>query len=125
MDVWKKIERIAGIGQESNSLRFYLLIGVLILAAFSLEKNQAGNYSSYGAYYYIHTGEADAYHSEYLARVETIKNGGDKVVVNAYYFRPWFLRVGDLSEDASREENQAMAMWYNKEAIYCKYPDMK
>ena len=96
------------------------MIGVLMLSAFSLEKNQAGNYSSYGAYYYIHTGEANEYHKEYLARVEKIKNGSGRVVVDAYHFRPWFLRIGDLSEDPDREENQAMARWYNKEAVSCR-----
>ncbi len=119
-NAWKRVEKAVGLGLERNPLRFYLMIGVLLLSAFSLEKNQAGNYSSYGAYYYIHTGEANEYHKEYLARVEKIKNGGDKVVVDAYHFRPWFLRIGDLSENAGREENQAIARWYNKEAVYCR-----
>lgn len=116
--LWKRVKGAVGIGQEKSALRFYLLAGLLVLAAFALEKNQAGNYSSYGAYYYIHTGEAYAFHQEYLDRVETIKNGGSSVAVNAYYFRPWFLRIGDLSDDPGREENQAMARWYNKEAVY-------
>lgn len=123
--VWERVKKILGIGKESSPLRYYLLAGVLILAAFALEKNQAGNYSSYGAYYYIHTGEANAYHQEYLDRVEAIKNGGSWVTVNAYYFRPWFLRIGDLSDDPEREENQAMARWYNKEAVYCRSTDTK
>lgn len=118
--LWERVRRAAGIGQECSPLRFYLLAGALILAAFALEKNQAGNYSSYGAYYYIHTGEANAFHQEYLDRVKAIKDGGDNVAVNAYYFRPWFLRVGDLSEDPGRGENQAMARWYNKEAVYSR-----
>ncbi|MCM1063945.1 MAG: hypothetical protein NC420_05610 [Eubacterium sp.] len=117
--VWDRLKRILGIGQEDNPFRFYLLIGALILTVFTLEKNQAGHYSSYGAYYYIHTGEANEFHKEYLARVETIKRSGPVVEVDAYYFRPWFLRLGDLSENAGSEENQAMADWYHKEAIYC------
>lgn len=123
--LWEKVKRVLGIGQKNCPLRFYLLAEVLILTAFALEKNQAGNYSSYGSYYYIHTGEAAAFHQEYLDRVETIKNGGSRVVVNAYYFRPWFLRVGDLSDDPEREENQAIARWYNKEAVYCRSADTK
>lgn len=121
--VWERFQSITGMGQENVPLRFYVLIGALILAAFTLEKNQAGHYSSYGAYYYIHTGEADAFHREYLARVEAIRNGGPAVEVDAYYFRPWFLRLGDLSEDPGREENQAMARWYHKDAVYCKGED--
>lgn len=121
--VWERVRKITGIGQDGSALRYYLLAGMLILAAFALEKNQAGNYASYGAYYYIHTGEANAFHQEYLDRVEAIKNGGSRVAVNAYYFRPWFLRIGDLSENPQMEENQAMARWYNKEAVYCRGAD--
>lgn len=121
--LWGRVQKAVGIGRENCALRFYLLTGALVLTAFMLEKDQAGNYASYGAYYYIHTGEACAFHQEYLDRVETIKNGGSIVAVNAYYFRPWFLRVGDLSDDPQREENQAMARWYNKEAIYCGRAD--
>lgn len=121
--VWNRVKNVVGIGRYGSPLRYYLLAGILILAAFALEKNQAGNYASYGAYYYIHTGEANAFHQEYLDRVDTIKNGGSRVAVRAYYFRPWFLRIGDLSGDPGREENQAMARWYNKEAVYCGEPD--
>lgn len=117
--LWGRFQGIVGMGTEKNSLRFYVLIAVLILTAFALEKNQAGHYSSYGAYYYVHTGEANEFHKEYLARVETIESSGAVVEVDAYRFRPWFLRLGDLSEDAGREENQAMAKWYCKDAIYC------
>ena len=118
--LWERFEKIAGIGQNKNPMRFYLLIGILLSVTFYVEENQAGNYSSYGAYYYIHTGEANEFYKEYLARVEKIKKGGDIVVVDAYHFRPWFLRIDDLSEDASREENQAIARWYEKDAVYCR-----
>ncbi|MCM1541472.1 MAG: hypothetical protein NC121_09430 [Blautia sp.] len=121
--VWDRLKKILGTDGENNSLRFYILIGALILAAFALEKNQAGHYSSYGAYYYIHTGEANESYREYLERVETIKNSGPVVEVDAYHFRPWFLRLGDLSENPDSEENRAMANWYHKEAIYCKGAD--
>lgn len=117
------LEKLTGVGQGRIALRFYLLAGILLLTAFALEKNQAGSFSSYGAYYYIHTGEANEFHREYLARVETIKNGSGRVAVDAYYFRPWFLRIGDLSEDADSEQNQAMARWYNREAVYCRSED--
>lgn len=118
--LWKKLEGTGDAGRTGNSPIFYLLIGALLLTAFSLEKNQAGNYSSYGAFYYIHTGEANEYHKEYLARVEAIRNGGPEVTVEPYHFRPWFLRIDDLTESADSEQNQAIAVWYDREAVYCK-----
>lgn len=118
--LWKKLERPGDTGHTGSALKFYLLIGALLLIAFALEKNQAGSYSSYGAFYYIHTGEANEYHREYLARVETIKNGGPEVIVEPYHFRPWFLRIDDLTENADSEQNQAIAAWYEKKAVYCR-----
>ncbi len=98
---------------------FYPLIGILVLLVFSLTENKLGTYSSYGAYYYVHSGEAYNLRKEYEARVETIQNGGADVVVEPYHFKPWFLCSGDLSEDPTAEENRAVASWYGRESITC------
>lgn len=98
---------------------FYVVMGLLMLGIFALEPHQAANYSTFCAYWYVHTGEAKAFHDEYLARIDTIKNGGSVVVVPPYNFRNP-LSVGDLSEDPENEANRAIAVWYGKEAVICR-----
>lgn len=98
---------------------FYAAMGLVMFGIFALGSNPAGSYSSYGAYYWIHTGEANEFYKEYLARVETIKNGGDVVTVPPYRFRPWMLSIGDLSADPDNAANKAMAEWYGKAGIIC------
>lgn len=98
---------------------FYPVIGGLVLLCFAAEPNQAGSFSSYGAYYYIHTGEAHNLHAAYEERIQEIKQGGAQVTVKPYHFRPWFLCPEDLSDDASAEQNRAIAEWYGKDAVSC------
>ena len=114
---------------------FYVLIGVACLVIFRASSNQAGHYSSYGAYYYVHTGEAYNFHQEYLERVEEAKkrdhnllvailSGPEKdVQLPAYQFRPWFLCMGEISEDADNEANRSLAMWYHKDSVTLKEKD--
>lgn len=96
---------------------FYGLVGVVMLVIFDRAPNQAGCYSSYGAYYYVHTGEAYNFYHEYLGRVELLKSSEKDVVFEPYYFRPWFLCMGDLDSDPNREENVAVATWYHKNSV--------
>lgn len=105
--------------EKGAPITFYIAVGLVMLGIFAMEPNRAGSYSSYGSYYWIHTGEANEFYKEYLARVETIKNGGDVVTVTPYHFRPWFLSIDDLSADPDNEANQAMALWYGKAGIIC------
>lgn len=104
---------------------FYPIMGMIMLGIFAISPkiNKEDNYSSYTAYHYVHTGEAYNFYREYLKRVNTIKNSGSEVVVEPYYYRPWILSVGDLGEDPTQEANMAIARWYNKEAISCRFPD--
>lgn len=72
---------------------FYVLIGVACLVIFRASSNQAGHYSSYGAYYYVHTGEAYNFHQEYLERV-AILSGPEKMcscrtISSAHGFCAW------------------------------------
>ena len=78
-------------------LWYYVMAGILTVVIFHFTGNQAGSYSSYGAYYYVHTGEAAIYRQQYLQRVEKIRQS-----------------------DASAPENVSMAMWYDKAQIYVK-----
>ena len=99
---------------------FFPAMGAVMLFIMLTSSNIAGTYSFYGAYYYVHTGEAFNFYQEYLNRVQTIKEGESSVAVEPYHFRPWILCVDDLSEDGSAEPNRAIAEWYGKEDISCK-----
>lgn len=105
--------------KNGTPMTFYIAMAMLMLLIFAIEPNQAGNYSSYGAYYWIHTGEANEFYKEYLSRVEAIENGGAVVTVTPYHFRPWFLSAADLTDDPDNEANRAMADWYGKQGIIC------
>lgn len=115
----KKLEQK---GKAIADLKYYweyfAAFAVGVLLCFHFEINQAGSYSSYGAFYYITTLEAGRYYEEYNARIETIQNGGPVVEVAPYNIRPWFTCKGELSTDPNAEQNRAMADWYGKEAIY-------
>ncbi len=98
---------------------YYLAIAVFLLAIFRADTWKEGHFSSYCAYLYVHLGQANEFHKEYLDRVERIENGGDVVEVPPYHFKPAPICAGELSSDPGREENASMASWYGKQAIIC------
>lgn len=104
---------------------FYLAMGGLLLGIFAADPVPAAHYSPFIAYHYVHSGEAYEFYKEYLARVETIKNGGDVVEVTPYHFMPASICVGDLSSDPNQEENRFMAIWYGKQAIICQNRELE
>ena len=114
-----KGKEFPGLFANGAPFLFYAAMGLVMLLVFSRETNPLGTYSSFGAYYWIHTGEANEFHKEYLARVQTIREGGDQVVVTPYHFRPWFLSMGELTEDPDNEANRTMADWYGKQSVIC------
>ena len=115
----EKGKEFSGLFADGAPFLFYAAMGLVMLFLFSKSVNPLGTYSSYGAYYWIHTGEANEFHREYLERVKTIREGGDTVVVTPYHFRPWFLSMGELTDDPDNEANRRMAEWYGKQAILC------
>ena len=98
-------------------------MGAVMLCIFAVAPNQAGCYSSYGAYYYIHTGEAYNFHQQYKERVEILKSDVDDVVFEPYRFKPWLLCISDLSENPDNEANWAVAVWYGKNSVKVDYPE--
>lgn len=116
----KRREKKKEVGEMKHYLLYYSVFCACVLLVLAFAKNQAGTYSTYGAYYYIHTGEAYEFYSQYQRRVETIVNGGSVVEVEPYTIRPWFLCMGELSEDPNASQNSSIAKWYGKEAIYIK-----
>lgn len=101
---------------------WYALVGVAALVVFHTEPNQAGSFSSYGAYYYIHTGEAYNFYQEYLGRVKLLESDAENVELLPYQWKPWFLCMGDLSDNPEDESNEALATWYDKETVILKCP---
>lgn len=116
---WEKKKKVVAGGKVC--WWFYPIVGVLMLGIFCMDGDKTGTYSSWAAYHYVHTGEAYNFHDGYLDRVERIKSGGSNVVVPPYMFRPWIISVGELAEDPQNEANRAMASWYGKESISCKF----
>jgi len=112
----KKKERDVKCG---NYLCFYILMLVGMLGIFVAEPNKGGIYSSYCAYYFVHTGEAYNYYHEYLDRVELCEGEDEDVVVRPYVYKPWLLCLGDLSEDPDYEPNRFMAEYFGKNSITC------
>lgn len=102
---------------------FYPLVGAVMLLIFLQSPNQAGNYSSFGAYYYVHTGEAYNFYQEYLERVEILKSSEMNVVLEPYHYRPWLLCMGDLSDDPNNEANRSLANWYGKASVVAEYTE--
>ena len=124
LDQWGQYARLGWLREglaardgRRQSVFFFGAVGMLMLGIFLLESNPGRYYSSYGAYHFVHTGEADNFYREYLARVETLKNSGPDVVLEPYHWKPWFICVGDLSEDPEAEQNRAVAGWYWKESV--------
>lgn len=104
---------------------YYLIVAGAALVVFHTEPNQAGSFSSYGAYYYIHTGEAYNFYQEYLGRLEILKSDEEQIVFEPYFWRPWFLCMGELSDKPYDEANTSMATWYDKDTIICIDKDEK
>lgn len=97
----------------------YLLIASAAFWVFWAEPNKAGSFSSYGAYYYIHSGEAYNFYQEYLERVEILNSDETHVVLTPYRWTPWLICIGDLSSNPKDESNRALAEWYGKDEIIC------
>ena len=96
---------------------YYVLIAIFMLLIVQTSKNPIGDFTSWGAYYYIHTGEAYNFYTEYQARLAILQSGEADVALEPYVYKPWMLCLGELSEDPGAEENRAMADWYGKNSV--------
>ena len=77
---------------------------------------------SFGAFDALQSGEAAAYHAEYLARLHHIKSSEEKIIyVPPYSVKPYPIWIRMDSEESSHEGgllNIDMVMWYGKHGIY-------
>lgn len=96
---------------------FYPVMGAVMLFIFAADSDQTKKYSAYGAYYYVHTGEACNFYHEYLDRVKLLESEEPNVEVSPYAYRPWFLCIEDWSEDWTGDVNIAVANWYDKDSV--------
>ncbi len=97
---------------------FYLMALIMMLVSFHYTQDKIGAVSSFGAYYYIHTGEAYAFHEEFLERVNIFEESDHGVVdVPEYAYKPWFLINRDISDDPSQEENRMMSEYFGLQGL--------
>ena len=97
---------------------YYIAALALMLFSFQKTVDKIGAVSSFGAYYYIHTGEAFAFRQEFEERVRIIEESDRGVVdVPEYAYKPWFLINRDISDDPSQEENRMMAEYFGIEGL--------
>lgn len=109
----------------NNTWCFNVVMALVMLCIFMVEPNKGGIYSSYCAYYFVHTGEAHNYYNEYLTRVEICESEEKDVVVEPFVYKPWLLCLGDLSEDPDYEPNRFMATYFGKDSIVCISPQQE
>ncbi|MCR5031497.1 MAG: DUF6056 family protein [Lachnospiraceae bacterium] len=115
----KKQSVVSSAGHLEHRIWYYALLMLLFLIAFRFTKDKIGSVSSFGAYYYVHSGEANNFHNEFLDRVSMIQCTSDPVVaVPSYQYMPWFLINKDISEDSNEEENRMMAKYFGKDQLY-------
>lgn len=110
---------------RNTAERFGIKTGVVYAAilfataagAYGLSTNRAGTIAGFGAYYYVHSGEAFNFREQYLERVQVLKSEEKDVVFETYRFRPWMLCAGELSDDPEAEENRLVEEWYKKDSV--------
>lgn len=102
---------------------FYPVMGAVMLCIFAADPWQAAHYSTFAAYWWVHTGEGYNFRLEYWDRIEKIKNSGPDVVVRPYINKPDIFMPKDLSSDPNDDPNKAMAIYYHKNSISCMVED--
>ena len=123
--ICKRVQKRDWFARIKVTWSFCITMAVVMLVIFALEPNKGGIYSSYCAYYFVHTGEANNYYNEYLNRVAVCEGEEKDVVVSPYVYKPWLLCLGDLSEDPEYEPNRFMAAYFGKDSIVCKSPQQE
>ena len=102
---------------------YCVVLAMIMALIFIAEPNKGGIYSTYCAYYFVHTGEANNYYKEYKYRVHMCESSEEAdIVVHPYGYKPWVLCLGDLSEDPNYEPNKFMAQFFRKNSIRCITP---
>lgn len=104
----------------SHYWSYYIVLCIAAVCIFVWSPNQAGNYSSYGAYYYIHTGELGNMYNQYLDRLKVLQGEEEDIVFEEYRYKPWLFYIEDLGSDPEYWINKAARSWYDKSSIIVK-----
>lgn len=114
-------------GKEKQEIKYNILYYACCIAlagvVFITSKNQAGSFSSYGAWYYVHTGEAANYRAEHLQRLAIIEEAGPgaDVELPPHAFRPWLLCGNDdITEEPTANVNYETAFYFDLNSIKLK-----
>ena len=127
--VCRYLEKRRGKGLSWDGRPIWWMYGVwavCFLLVFATTEDKIGGFSPYGAYYYIHSGEAYNFRQAYLQRVEIIKQDNPDVEVEEYIYRPWFLcQTMDFDTNPEAEINVLTARYYFKNSIRLKPKEKK
>lgn len=100
-------------------LRIYIIgILFLILIAFMVfPQRKLMDYSSYAAYVSLRANEAQAFHNEYLERLEILNSDDSLVTLPDFKTKPRLLYFDDIQPNPYDWRNNAVARWYGKERV--------
>ena len=84
---------------------------------YNISPDRIGQYSAYGAHYYLTSGEAKAFHEQYDNRLALLRSDQSDIVFEPYSVRPWFLIWKNISDDPMAEENQSIKAYYGKTSV--------
>lgn len=101
----------------AHTWSYYMALCVAAVCIFVWSPNQAGSYSSYGAYYYIHSGELGNMYNQYKERLEILESDQKDIVFEPYRYKPWLFYIEDMSSDPGYWINTAVCSWYGKNTI--------
>ena len=97
-----------------------VLVAVLLLV--QVVTGAMGHCSTYKALRILSSGEARAYHEEFLQRLAVLQDDSVKdVVFEPYTHQPDMLFVGDLPGCPQEPTNQRVAWYYHKDSVYVNY----
>lgn len=96
----------------------FLVIIVAMGCTVVFSSNQAGTFTSYGAAYYLRSGEAALFYNEYIQRKNLLETTSEEdVVLEPHQFKPWYLYIDDITVSPDDWRNGMVAAWYGKHSV--------
>lgn len=112
------IRRKFGMRNTSYHIGYFTVVVAMLLCHFCLSEHVLTDYTSYAAYVSLRTGEARAFHEEYMARVALLEGSEAVIGLQPYTVKPYLLYFDDITADKYDWRNGALAEWYGKESVY-------
>jgi len=105
--------------------RSWCVVFVIVLTfacGIGIRNDSIKNMTSVKAFSDITSGRGDAYHQEYVERLEMLQRSDvQDVVFRNFESKPKVLYVGDFAPDPTIESNQKLAAWYGKQSVTVLY----